>query len=156
MIFALASFVIIAVLAMTLVIRQKDLPEPEPVSPTLHLEERKKAIYDSLRDLQFEYRMGKFSDQDYTESKLDLQRQLAVVLAEIEKIQGVPGRAVANAGVGASGAAQAGDDGAGAASDVAAPETEKPEPVCVCPQCAAEFAQPMKFCGECGAPMAAV
>ncbi|HYM09752.1 MAG TPA: hypothetical protein VEU62_03425 [Bryobacterales bacterium] len=152
MIFALASFLIIAVLAVTLVIRQKDLPEPEPVSPTAHLEERKKAIYDNLRDLQFEYRMGKLSDQDYAESKLDLQRQLAVVLAEIEKIGGkTPGAAP-----GASVAARAGADGAGgvAADGAAAPEAGKQQAVSVCPQCAAEFAQPMKFCGECGAPMA--
>lgn len=151
MIFALACLLIIAVLAVTLVIRQKDLPEPEPVSPTAHLEERKKAIYDSLRDLQFEYRMGKLSDQDYAESKLDLQRQLAVVLAEMEKIVGKAAAAAPSAAPSSSVAARAGADGAGA---TAAPEEAKPQAVSVCPRCAAEFAQPMKFCGECGAPMA--
>jgi len=133
-----------AVLVLTLLVRQKDLPVPEPVSPTLHLEERKKAIYDSLRDLQFEYRMGKFSDEDYASTKLELQRQLSVVLSEIEKV-----------------AARMQQPGATAAAEPAeAPELrEAPAqafvsgdhgPVCVCPHCRAEFPQPMKFCGQCG------
>ena len=57
--------------------RAKDLPQPEPVSPFQHLDERKAAIYENLRDLQFEYRVGKLSDQDYQQTKLDLQRELA-------------------------------------------------------------------------------
>ena len=128
MIFVAAAILIIAVLLFTLLIRQKDLPEPEPVSPTAHLEERKKAIYDNLRDLQFEYRMGKLSDQDYSETKLDLQRQLAVVLAEIEKIKSKMEKA---------------------------PAPAKERAVWVCPKCSAQFAQPMKFCGECGQPIPA-
>src|SRR5262245_13271180 len=134
MIFVAAAILIIAVLLFTLLIRQKDLPEPEPVPPTAHLEERKKAIYDNLRDLQFEYRMGKLSDQDYSETKLDLQRQLAVVLAEIEKVKSKEEKAPARA---------------------PAPAAAKPHAVCVCPKCSAQFAQPMKFCGECGQPIPA-
>ena len=53
------------------------LPEPEPVSPFQHLDERKAAIYENLRDLQFEYRVGKLSDADYQSTKKDLQKELA-------------------------------------------------------------------------------
>src|SRR3954468_21901311 len=66
-------------------IRSQDLPEPEPVSPYHHLELRKAAIYESLRDLQFEFRVGKLSDADYQRTKQELQGQLAVVLSEIDK-----------------------------------------------------------------------
>lgn len=132
MIFAAAAILIIAVLLFTLLIRQKDLPEPEPVSPTLHLEEKKKAIYENLRDLQFEYRMGKLSDQDYSETKLDLQRQLAAVLAEIEKVKAKVEKA-----------------------PPPLPAPAKTKAVCVCPKCATEFPKPMKFCGECGQPIPA-
>lgn len=144
-----ACVLVIAVLAFTLLVRQKDLPEPEPVSPTLHLEERKKAIYDGLRDLQFEYRMGKLSDEDYSSTKLELQRQLAVVLAEIEKV--IPKTAQASSPAVASTAvppvaAPAPPALARAASSAASNNGS----VCICPHCLAEFPRPMKFCGECG------
>ena len=130
MIFAAAAVLIAAVLVFILLIRQKDLPEPEPVSPTAHLDEKKKAIYENLRDLQFEYRMNKLSDQDYQETKLDLQRQLAGVLAEIEKV-----------------------NKAAKPQPAAAPAPARD--ACVCPRCSTRFPQPMKFCGECGQPIPA-
>src|ERR1700689_5149203 len=69
----------------TLFIRAKDIPPPDPVSPTQHLEDRKAQIYENLRDLQFEYRVGKLSDADYQQTKLTLQKELAAVIGEIEK-----------------------------------------------------------------------
>jgi len=86
MIFA-AALLAIAAIVFTLMIRARDLPEPEPASPTGHLEERKATIYENLRDLQFEYRVGKLSDQDYQQTKQDLQRELALVMAQIEGVK---------------------------------------------------------------------
>ena len=40
--------------------------------------------------MQFEYRVGKLSDADYAQTKLALQKELAVVIAEIEKMQPKP------------------------------------------------------------------
>src|SRR5215510_6340787 len=121
----LAVAVLLAVsLLFTLFVRVSDVPAPEPVSPTLHLDERKAAIYENLRDLQFEYRVGKLSDADYQQTKLGLQKELAAVLAEIEAFQ--------------SGAK---------------PAAPKPPPL-VCPHCGARFSSPMKFCGQCGKEMA--
>ena len=120
--------VIAVTLFFTLTIRTKDLPPPDPVSPTQYLEDRKAQIYENLRDLQFEYRVGKLSDQDYQQTKLVLQKELAGVLGEIEKFGTVP----------------------------APPVEAKPEkvPANVCPHCNAQFPGPMKFCGECGKAMA--
>src|ERR1051325_10503441 len=87
MIIAVTCIVAIAVIAFVLGVRPKDLPEPEPVSPFQHLDERKAAIYENLRDLQFEYRVGKLSDADYQMTKRDLQKELAAVLAEVDKIK---------------------------------------------------------------------
>jgi hypothetical protein len=90
----LAVVLLLAVtLFYTLFIRAKDIPPPDPVSPTQHLDERKAAIYENLRDLQFEYRVGKLSDADYAQTKLALQKELAVVIAEIEKMQPKPAAA---------------------------------------------------------------
>ena len=135
MIFAAAAVLIIAVLLFILVIRKKDLPLPEPVSPTAHLEEKKKTIYENLRDLQFEYRMNKLSDEDYQATKQDLQRQLAAVLAEMEKVKGQGPKAPAAA--------------------VPADAPAKARAVYMCPHCSTELSQPMKFCGECGKPILA-
>lgn len=112
-----------------LAVRGKDLPPPEPPSPTEALEEKKAAIYEGLRDLQFEYRVGKLSDEDYQHSKLDLQRELASVLQKIDRLTGAEA----------------------AAKPVAATPKPTSPPGIVCPKCGARFPQPMKFCGECGA-----
>src|ERR1700730_14897236 len=100
MIIILASLLTIGVLVFILSVRAKDLPEPAPVSPFEHLDERKAAIYENLRDLQFEYRVCKLSDQDYQQTKQDLQKELAGVLAEIDRLkQTLAGQGVAGPGV---------------------------------------------------------
>ena len=87
---AVVTLVVAATILFTLSIRAKDIPPPDPVSPTQHLEERKARIYENLRDLQFEYRVGKLSDADYQQTKLSLQQELAGVLAEIDKVAPAP------------------------------------------------------------------
>src|SRR6266516_2938711 len=87
---AAAVVLIVVAVVFTLAIRVKDIPEPEPVSPTHHLEERKAAIYENLRDLQDEYLVGKLSDADYQTTKTGLQKELAGVLAEIDSFKGAP------------------------------------------------------------------
>src|SRR3954452_7014743 len=79
-----AALVAISAFIYILFVREKDIPEPIPVSPIQHLEDRKQAIYENLRDLQFEFRLGKLSDEDYKQTKQALQRELATVLAETE------------------------------------------------------------------------
>ena len=127
--FVAATLVVAVTLFFTLRIRAKDLPPAEPVSPTRHLEEKKAQIYENLRDLQFEYRVGKLSDEDYQQTKLGLQKELAAVLAEIEKI--------------ASGAVPQPE-----------PQPATKTDATICPHCHASFSKPMKFCGECGKAMA--
>src|SRR5215469_5653702 len=131
-IIVIAGLLSIGVIVFILGVRPKDIPAPEPVSPFQHLDERKAAIYENLRDLQFEYRVGKLSDSDYQQTKLGLQKELATVIAQIEQMETQP---VATA----------------AAAPVSLPP--KPRPGFACPSCGARFAKPMKFCGECGKAM---
>ena len=130
----------IAIIAFILAIRPGDLPAAEAESPFAHLDDRKAAIYENLRDLQFEYRLGKLSDADYQNTKKDLQKELAGVLREVDRLK---------AQLGSSPGPQA----------AAAPLKQKPERatpmVFVCPSCGAKFQQSLKFCGECGKPMKA-
>ncbi len=51
-----------------------------------YLRERKDAIYDNLRDLNFEYLAGKYPEQDYTEQRTGLEDEAARVLAEIDRL----------------------------------------------------------------------
>jgi hypothetical protein len=52
------------------------------------LMERRDAVYDNLRDLRFEYRAGKYSEQDYEEIKQSLEIEAARVLAEMDTVTG--------------------------------------------------------------------
>ena len=88
MLIAIAIVLVVFAMALPLLISHDSLPQPEPVSPTRHLEEKKATIYENLRDLQGEYRMGKLSDEDYQLTKRDLQKELAIVLAEIDGVIG--------------------------------------------------------------------
>jgi hypothetical protein len=130
-----AILLALGALFFTLFVRAKDVPEPLPVSPIQHLEDRKQAIYDNLRDLQFEYRLGKLSDEDYQQTKQALQKELAMVLAEMEttskKLGLIPQRVPAKT-----------------ARSKARPAGT------VCPHCGANFAQALKYCGQCGRAIA--
>jgi hypothetical protein len=58
------------------------------------LEEQKAVLYENLRDLNFEYRAGKYPEEDYTAQRAGLEAEAAQVLAEIERLQQpVPRRA---------------------------------------------------------------
>lgn len=61
------------------------------------LDERKEMVYEGLRDLQMEYRMGKLSDADYQELKLSYQHQLAQLLDEASRLSETPDTATAEA-----------------------------------------------------------
>lgn len=142
MIVIAAAALALGALAIVLLVRPSDLPPPEPVSPVAHLEQRRKTVYDNLRDLQFEYRLGKLSDGDYQEAKKLLQQELAELTAAIE-----------------GGRTDVGGSRIQAPASPAATATSAPpaRPIesaaTVCPHCGARFPQPLKFCGECGRPM---
>ncbi len=52
-----------------------------------YLRERKDAVYENLRDLNFEYRAGKVPDADYQSLKASLQDEAATLLAEIARLE---------------------------------------------------------------------
>ncbi len=130
----IGAFLGVVIVGYLLFIRSQDLPTPEPVSPFKYLDERRASIYESLRDLQFEYRVDKLSDADYQTTKLELQKELARVMAEVDRIK-------AELGTGST--------------VVAPPPPPVPAQKNVCPACGAKFEKALKFCGECGKPMGA-
>jgi len=49
--------------------------------------ERKEQLYDNLRDLTFEYRAGKYPEEDFLVQRSQLENETAQLLAEIEHLQ---------------------------------------------------------------------
>jgi hypothetical protein len=103
---------------------------PEPVrvkSPAErereYLEEKRGVLYDNLRDLHLEYRMGKLSDSDYQQMKSRYQGELAALLHEFQeqKVETPP--------------------------PAAAPVPGR------CPRCGKDNPAENRFCGGCGAEL---
>jgi hypothetical protein len=53
-----------------------------------YLRERKEVVYENLRDLNFEYKAGKFPEADYRNMKASLEEEAASILAEITHLEG--------------------------------------------------------------------
>ena len=51
-----------------------------------YLRERKEAIYENLRDLNFEYQAGKYPEADYNEQRRALEDEAAQAIAEMEAL----------------------------------------------------------------------
>jgi hypothetical protein len=65
----------------------RQLAHGEQKSRLVYLRERKDAIYDNLRDLNFEFKAGKFPEADYAVIRAGLEDEAARVLAEIDTLE---------------------------------------------------------------------
>ena len=52
-----------------------------------YLEERKEQLYENLRDLNFEYRAGKYPEEDFVAQRAQLENETAQLLSEIDFLQ---------------------------------------------------------------------
>jgi hypothetical protein len=64
-----------------------DLAHGEQKTRLSYLRERKEVVYENLRDLNFEYKAGKFPESDYFAMRANLENEAAVLLAEIEDLE---------------------------------------------------------------------
>jgi hypothetical protein len=51
-----------------------------------YLQEKREVLYDNLRDLHLEFRMGKLSEPDYLLTKARYQEELALLLHQLENV----------------------------------------------------------------------
>jgi hypothetical protein len=51
-----------------------------------YLRERKEVVYENLRDLSFEYKSGKYPEEDYAAQRLALENEAAGIMAEIDTL----------------------------------------------------------------------
>jgi len=54
-----------------------------------YLLERKEQLYENLRDLNFEFKAGKYPEEDFDVQRALLERETATLLAEIDHLQQV-------------------------------------------------------------------
>jgi hypothetical protein len=52
-----------------------------------YLLERKEQLYENLRDLNFEYRAGKYPEEDFLAQRALLENETALLMTEIELLQ---------------------------------------------------------------------
>jgi len=52
-----------------------------------YLRERREVLYDNLRDLNFEYKAGKYPEEDYAAQRTMLENEAAETVAEIELLE---------------------------------------------------------------------
>ena len=74
-----AILIALAALVYSLAVRRGEAgaPAAHPADPML---EKQEILYENLRDLQFEFRVGKLTEQDYQQAKAELQKELALVI----------------------------------------------------------------------------
>jgi hypothetical protein len=51
-----------------------------------YLRERKESIYENLRDLNFEFRAGKYPEDDYARQRESLETEAAKVVSEMDTL----------------------------------------------------------------------
>jgi outer membrane protein TolC len=54
-----------------------------------YLQERKEQLYENLRDLNFEFKAGKYPEEDFVVQRAQLENEAAQLLNEIEQLQRV-------------------------------------------------------------------
>jgi len=54
-----------------------------------YLYERKEVVYENLRDLNFEFKSGKFTQADYDGMRVGLEAEAARILSEIEILESI-------------------------------------------------------------------
>ena len=68
----------------------RDLEAGTEKTRLTYLYERKEVVYDNLRDLNFEFKSGKFSEDDYENMRQGMEAEAARLLAEIEQLETAP------------------------------------------------------------------
>ena len=67
----------------------RDTDTGEDKTRLAYLYERREVVYENLRDLNFEFKSGKFTEADYDGMRVSMEAEAARILAEIETLESV-------------------------------------------------------------------
>ena len=112
---------------------------PVDVTPQVDLKRRRLVLYENLQDLEFEYKAGKLSPDDYHALRGDYTAEAAQLMIASKELEITS------------------TEDAFIEREVAARRARRKAeavPDYTCPKCGFENPLPVKFCGECGAKLA--
>jgi cell division protein FtsB len=66
---------------------ERNVAEQSAKTRLEYLRERQEALYDNLRDLNFEYSSGKYPAEDFASQRATLENEAAETLAEIDLLE---------------------------------------------------------------------
>ena len=69
---------------------RRDLEKGKDKTRLEYLYERKDVVYENLRDLNFEFKSGKFTQADYDGMRSAMEAEAARLLAEIDSLEAAP------------------------------------------------------------------
>ncbi len=123
--------------------------------PLVELESQRDAIYQAIRELRFDFEVGKVSETDYNIFDSQLKAQAVAVLKEIDALQAAEANPELDARLEAEIAALRHVNGSGPPKPVqreAVPAGAGA--INFCPQCGTKVRAGDRFCGKCGATVA--
>jgi len=118
------------------------LAEETASDPMAELLEQRDAVYQALRELRFDYQVGKVSEDDYRAFDAQLKTQAVATLKAIDALKQVEADSDLDSRIEAEITALCQVNGADSAASAA---------INVCPQCGYSLRTSDRFCGNCGA-----
>ena len=85
----MACCVFAAITLIYVFLPSRDTDTGEDKTRLTYLYERRDVVYENLRDLNFEFKSGKFTEADYDGMRLGMEAEAARILAEIETLESV-------------------------------------------------------------------
>jgi hypothetical protein len=124
------------------------LTEADPVAA---LYAQRDAIYQAIKELRFDYQVGKVSEADYKAFDAQLRGQAAAVLKQIDAVKQAESDPALDAMLEAEIAALRQVNSSGPAPQSPAPVPAGKVVLNFCPQCGQRLQTGDRFCGKCGA-----
>lgn len=119
------------------------------LDPLVELQEQRDAVYQAIKDLEFDHQVGKVAEADYQAFDAQLKEQAVGILKQIDALRAAEADPQLGLRLEAEIAALRRVDGyAPTAASVAAASTK------FCPQCGRPCAPGDRFCGGCGTALA--
>lgn len=122
--------------------------------PLAELSERRDAIYRAIKELEFDYQVGKVSEADYQAFSAQLKAEAAAVLREMDALEAAAADPALDAAIEAQVAAlrRQPQTASSPASPQAAPLPSSAQ-ARFCTRCGHQAQPGDRFCGRCGAPL---